>query len=340
MTAATRFAAALAVGLLLAGCSPKILPPGPNADAPVAPSITADTFRAADGLRLPLRRWQPPDGGHVSAAIVALHGFNDYSNAFAQPAPWLAARGFAFYAYDQRGFGAAPGAGLWPGTAPMVDDLRAMLDLVRSRHRGVPVYAMGVSMGAAVVLAALDDRAGGGLDADGVVLVGPAVWGRATMPAYQTWALWLAAHTMPWLRLSAKDLDITPSDNVQMLRALSRDPLVIKETRVDAMWGLVNLMGTALEAAGGLDGPALVLYGTRDEVIPTNAARAMLARLPQAADGRRRIAVYDTGYHMLLRDLQGQVVWRDIAAWLADPAARLPSGADARERVEALAGGE
>ncbi len=340
MTAAARYAAALALGLLLAGCSPKTLPPGPDAAAPVAPSITPDTYRAADGVRLPLRRWLPPGDVPVSAAIVALHGFNDYSHAFAEPAPFLAAHGIAVYAYDQRGFGAAPGAGMWAGTAPMVGDLRAMLSLVRGRHQDVPIYAMGVSMGAAVVLAALGEADGGDIGADGVVLVGPAVWGRATMPTYQTWSLWLTAHTMPWLRLTAKGLDITPSDNIEMLRALGRDPLVIKETRVDAMWGLVNLMDAALEAAAGLDGPALVLYGSRDEVIPATAARAMLARLPRVAGERRRIAVYDTGFHMLLRDLQGNVVWGDIAAWIADPAARLPSGADARSRVEALAGGD
>ncbi|MCH8947928.1 MAG: membrane integrity-associated transporter subunit PqiC [Acidobacteria bacterium] len=56
--------------------------------------------------------------------------------------------------------------------------------------------------------------------------------------------------------------------------------------------------------------------------------------------GSHRVAVYPEGYHMLLRDLQGQVVWRDIAAWLADPTARLPSGADASGRVEAPAGEE
>lgn len=335
-----RFSAALAAFLLLAGCSPKILAPGPNAEAPVAPTLGPNAYAAADGLRLPLKRWLPPNGVPVSAAIVALHGFNDYSNAFAEPAPWLAARGIAFYAYDQRGFGAAPDPGMWAGTPPMVEDLRAMLELARTRHGGVPVYAMGVSMGAAVVLAALGEADESGVGADGVILVGPAVWGRATMPAYQTVTLWLAAHTVPWLRLTPEGIDITPSDNIEMLRALSRDPLVIKETRVDAIWGLVNLMDDALDATAGLDGPALVLYGTHDEVIPNNAARTMLTRLPAAADGRRRVAVYDTGYHMLLRDLQGNVVWRDIAAWIADPVARLPSGADARERVEALAGGD
>ena len=45
----------------------------------------------------------------VKAVILALHGFNDYSNAFAMPARLWAERGIASYAYDQRGFGGAPG---------------------------------------------------------------------------------------------------------------------------------------------------------------------------------------------------------------------------------------
>jgi hypothetical protein len=32
------------------------------------------------------------------------------------------------------------------------------------------------------------------------------------------------------------------------------------------------------------------------------------------------------GWHMLLRDLQGELVWRDIATWTLDHAAPLPSG--------------
>ena len=40
---------------------------------------------------------------------LGLHGFGDYSiNAFDLPAPLFTARGVAIYAYDQRGFGAAP----------------------------------------------------------------------------------------------------------------------------------------------------------------------------------------------------------------------------------------
>ena len=50
--------------------------------------------------------------------------------------------------------------------------------------------------------------------------------------------------------------------------------------------------------------------------------------LPRDPKGRR-IAFYTDGYHMLLRDLQAETVYRDIAAWINDRRAPLPSGADA-----------
>lgn len=320
------------VGLMLlaavVACAPRLQPAGPDA---VSPSLGGEAFIAADGQRLPLRRWLPPQGAPPFSAIIALHGFNDYANAFAMPGPFLAEQGIAVYAYDQRGFGAAPHPGLWAGGAAMIDDFTTVTRLVRDRHPTLPVYALGVSMGGSVILAALaNQRLANGVDVDGVVLVAPAVWGRATMPFYQTTALWIAAHTVPWMTLTGRGLEITPSDNIDMLRALGRDPLVIKETRVDAIWGLVDLMDEALAAAPALTGNSLILYGNQDEIIPAQAAATMLANLPPQAAGERTVAIYDSGYHMLMRDLQAQAVWSDIASWLRDPSAPLPSGADQR----------
>ena len=247
--------------------------------------------------------------------IIALHGFNDYSNFFDAPGAWLATRGIASYAYDQRGFGAAPGRGYWPGTTALIDDLGTLNALVRARHPGVPVYVLGESMGGAVALVAASGERSG-LNVDGVILSAPAVWGRATMPWYQTGALWISAHTVPGVTLSGRGLKIVASDNIEMLRALGRDPLVIKETRIDAIYGLTELMDAALEASARLVLPALILYGEKDEIIPREPTERMLASLPEAGKDRRKVVYYENGYHMLLRDLQAETVWSDIAAWI------------------------
>ena len=114
-----------------------------------------------------------------------------------------------------------------------------------------------------------------------------------------------------------------------MLRGLGRDPLVIKETRVDAIYGLVNLMDQALAAAPALDRPALLLYGQRDEIVPKDPTFQAWRELPAEQKKVHRQALYENGWHMLLRDLDATTVRRDIAAWIVDPTAPLPSGADA-----------
>lgn len=149
-----------------------------------------------------------------------------------------------------------------------------------------------------------------------------------TMPFYQRITLWLSAHTLPAMPLSGRGLNIKPSDNIEMLIQLGRDPLVIKGTRVDAISGLVDLMDEAMAAAPMLHGRTLILYGGRDEIIRGGPTRTMLKQLPAADTSTRRLAVYPGGYHMLLRDLGAETVWKDIAHWLENPAQGLPSGAD------------
>lgn len=285
--------ALLTMGLTLLACAPA--PPGPAA----AVSST------------PTRAWLPNDAP-PRAAILALHGFNDYSNAFADLGEYAAARGFAVHAYDQRGFGANADAGYWPGVPVMVADLRREVDRLKELYPELPVYVLGESMGAAVVIAAA--ARGESPAVAGSILVAPAVWGGEQLnPLYRA-TLWLAVQLVPNMRLTGRSLEVLASDNIEMLVALGQDPLVIKGTRVNAIAGLVGLMDLALPGAAAMRGPLLVLGGARDEIVPPRAHAAMLERLTAHPCTE---VVYPEGWHMLLRDLQRQVVWDDILAWVA-----------------------
>ena len=311
----------LLVPMLISGCaSPRLQ----ESDAESGRARLDDGMAImADGYRLPLRRWG--DSQRPRALVLALHGFNDYGNAFADLGPYLASRGFLTYAYDQRGFGATTQRGRWGGTGRMIADLAALSGLLRERYPRIPVYLLGESMGGAVILAATTAAEG----ADGIVLVAPAVWSRDTMNPIQSLALEVAAHTIPWLELTSSGLEIWPSDNLDMLRAHSADPLVIKETRVDALWGVTNIMDQAMAKAGGLRGPALLLYGENDQIIPPDAFCKLLDLIPEDRRGIR-VLLYRQGWHMLTRDLQGERVMADIAAWLANQDIGLPSGEEVR----------
>ena len=113
--------------------------------------------------------------------------------------------------------------------------------------------------------------------------------------------------------------------------ALGRDPLVIKGSRVDALEGLTDLMGAALDACQQLQTPSLVLYGAHEEVLPPRPVERALKDFE--AGGRHVVAVYPDGYHMLLRDLKGGLVVNDIVAWIGNPKTPLASGADRAPRA-------
>jgi len=309
----------IAVTLLsLSACSPLVNHPGKQL---VEPKIEKEHFIAGDGSLLPVRSWLPQDTP-ITAIIVALHGFNDYSNAFTSSGSYLSRQGIACYAYDQRGFGNSPGRGLWSGTEAYTNDLSSFVKEVRKRHPAIPLYIMGESMGGAVTIVAMTGN--NPPHVDGVILVAPAVWGRETMPWYQRWLLAVTSHTIPWLELTGKGLKITPSDNNEMLRSLGRDPLVIKATRIDAMHGLTNLMDEALVRADKMQLPTLVQYGQNDQVIPKEPTLLMLDKMPPTT----RKAFYEHGYHMLLRDLKAEKPLADIAAWIADHNKPLTYGRD------------
>ena len=310
-------AAALTL-LTLSACSPLVNHPGAQV---TVPKIEQAHFITADGALLPVRNWLPQDAP-IKAVVIALHGFNDYSRAFSSSGTYLSSHGIACYAYDQRGFGGAPGHGLWSGTEAYTNDLAAFAAVIRTLHPNVPLYVLGESMGGAVTIVAMTGSHPP--DVDGVILVAPAVWGRDTMPWYQRWLLAVTSYTVPWLELTGKGLKITPSDNIEMLRGLGRDPLVIKATRVDTMYGLTNLMDSALMRAQQLRLPTLVQYGEHDQVIPKQPTLLMLAKMPATT----RKAFYQNGYHMLLRDVQGEKPLADIVAWIADCHQPLPYGTD------------
>ena len=309
------------VGLMLSGCAATYQPMG---NPVTQPRLTGNALIAADGFELPLRSWLPADN-KVQAVVLALHGFNDYSNAFEGAGRSLAAHGVATYAYDQRGFGATQNRGIWPGTETLVADVKAAIEQVRARHPGAPLYLMGESMGGAVVLTTMAGP--NPPQVDGTILVAPAVWGRETMGFFPRALLWLSYNMVPGIVVHPpKDLKIQASDNIEMLRALGRDPLVIKGSRVDALEGLTDLMGSALAACGRLDVPALVLYGAHEEVLPKKPVNRAIRDFEARA--QNVVAVYPDGWHMLLRDLKGHVVINDIATWIRDPKSPLASGAD------------
>lgn len=319
----------IAAGLspvMLAACAPTVIPAGRTV---TSPHLTNTSYVAADGTVLPLAVW--PAEGPEKAVLLGLHGFGDYRDGFEDPAKIWSKDGITTYCYDQRGFGASPTRGHWAGIDTLVEDAITVANLVRAKHPGVPFYLIGESMGGAEALAAVDR----GLQADGLILSAPALRGRVVVGPVASGALWFFGHTVPWLPSGPTSIDFRPTDNPKTLKKLQNDPLWLHQTRVDMAYGLVEAMDAGYDAAKRVHLPYLMLHGMGDRLVPTSTVRTAIEIMPPRADSK--LAFYEHGYHLLMRDKQGPVVAADIAAWIGNHEAELPSGADAEHSEPKLA---
>jgi alpha-beta hydrolase superfamily lysophospholipase len=290
-------------------------PPPPP---PAIPSWAAGTAQGCAGQR-------PARG-----VLLALHGLNDHSGNFLlESLPGFAAAGWHVVAYDHRGFGRSPNRGLWAGAETLAADARGAVAALRARHPGLPVALMGESMGGAVALLAAAG-ARGAERPDRLLLLAPALWPEEEFPGLWRGTLDVLAHTVPLVGLRGSVPGIVASDNAAALRRFGEDPLTLKEVRVDLLHGLVRLMWqAAARAPGCCPLPTLVLSGANDRVVQ----QAPLRRALLAVNGAVRVARYDQGWHLLLRDRVREVVLADVLRFLEDPGAPLPSGAEAAGRA-------
>ena len=319
-------AASLAT-VMLSACAPTVIPAG----SPVQmPKLTDNTYVAADGTSLPLSIW-PAAKGAPKAIILALHGFGDYRLAWEEPAGIWSGAGFTTYAYDQRGFGGSPTRGRWPGTDALVGDARTVARLIQARHPGVPFYLAGESMGGAVVLVAADR----GAQADGLILSATALRSRDTFGPVASAGLWFFAHTIPWMPSGPTSIDYRPTDNPKTMEKLRNDPMMLRQTRLDMAYGLIDLMDDARATAAHVKVPYLMMHGLGDRIVPQEPVRAAIEIMPPRSDSK--LAFYKDGYHLLMRDKAGPTVAADVVAWIDNHEAALPSGADAAKSQPEMA---
>jgi len=268
-------------------------------------------LRATGGDTIALTQWpteEPPRG-----ILLAVHGYGDYGpSTFEDAAQEWRGQGLAVYAYDQRGFGRNPSRGIWPGAGRLIDDLAQVFAIIRSENPGIPITVVGHSMGGAVVTAALGEAR---IAPTRAILLAPALWGGPHLSFGYRALAGVATTFFPDRRWSGDGVvRIQATDNIDALRKLARDPVYLRKPSSREFSGLIALMDRAVETAPNVTVPVLTIYGAKDEVVPEDPLRETTALFAGPKEFRR----IDTGWHLLLRDLEGGIVRDAVAAYALD----------------------
>ncbi len=114
--------------------------------------FTTLDVRTADGHDLKVGCYR---GDGTGPSILILHGLLSHMGWYRRLGEALAARGSAVFLLDRRGAGLSGGlAGHMDSWRTVVDDISRVIALIRSLHPSANVCALGISLGAAMTIAA------------------------------------------------------------------------------------------------------------------------------------------------------------------------------------------
>jgi alpha-beta hydrolase superfamily lysophospholipase len=108
-------------------------------------------FTGVGGLELYYQSWHPE--GKVRAILTIVHGLGGHGDRYSNIIEHLIPKQYAIYALDLRGHGRSPGQqGYIKAWNEFREDLGAFLQLIQTQNPGCPVFLLGHSLGAVIVL--------------------------------------------------------------------------------------------------------------------------------------------------------------------------------------------
>lgn len=268
-----------------------------------------DFFLSSDGLKIMTEHWLPDS---PKALVVVVHGYGEHSGRYRHVVKALTDAGYGVFTLDHRGHGKSDGLRAhFDSFDQPIHDLDVYVENIRARHRDMPVYMLGHSMGALMTLAyAL--RFPGNLN--GIIVSAAPVNADANVSRAVVAAGNVLTNVIPKVPLLKLVPLETLSRDPNVIRAFQDDPLTYKgNMRVRLGTELNNTAKWVRERLGELKMPVLVLYGEADQLVNPSGSRLVYDK---AASKDKQIKSYHNLRHEIMNEPERDTVLRDIITWL------------------------
>jgi alpha-beta hydrolase superfamily lysophospholipase len=269
------------------------------------------TFKGTDGLELYYQSWHPE--GEVWAILVMVHGLGGHSGLYGNIVQHLIPKNYAVYAFDLRGNGRSPGQrGYLNAWAEFREDLRAFVHLIKTQYPEQPLFLLGHSVGAIIVLDYVLRSPAEVSDLQGVIALAPTL-GKIGVPPFKLLLGRLLSRVWPRFSLST-GIDLsTASSDPAVMAAYAQDPW--RHTQGSARFATEFLATVAWiqEHAADLQVPLLILHGGADQVALPEGGCAFFERVTILDKERRE---YPGVYHEIQSDRNYQEMLTDLDNWL------------------------
>ncbi len=265
------------------------------------------------------RSWVDSEASNI--IILAVHGYNDYSKSFENPANLFSKFGIDTFSFDLRGFGSNDDAGHWFPLEVHLKDIDFVIKELIKKHPKKKIFLLGESMGGAILLSLVNQTEK--LPIEGIILVAPAIWNFSDSNKFKSLFLKFFSFLFPEFRPNAKGIvKVRPSDNIPMLKEFSNDPSVISKPTLKSLNGIVELMDKSyLYSYEFFTNPiydTLIIIPGIDEIVPRKPLLKLLheEKIRNKISEKIFISLHEKNFHMILRDIDGDRVSREIKEWI------------------------
>ena len=275
-----------------------------------------ENYKDPQSYEFKKRVWQVNE--HEGAMIIAIHGYNDYSESFQIPATFLTKYKISTISFDLRGFGMNEDRGSWFPLSVHIDDVTFFVKEMRKNHPKKKIFLLGESMGGAIVASTVIKNKN--LQIDGVILVAPAIWNFSEMNPIKKIFLKVISTLLPNLKLDGGDfIEVTACNNIEVLKALAKDKYFIHKPNLKSLNGIVELMDESYkytkEFLNQLPYRTLIILPIKDEIVPRKPLTKLLNDKKDSIKDNITLAIFENNYHMILRDLESETITKFLANW-------------------------
>ncbi|WP_026910609.1 alpha/beta hydrolase [Patulibacter minatonensis] len=250
--------------------------------------------------KIVVHRWTPD--GDVRGLVVLAHGIGEHAARYDHVAKHLNGDGYVVVAPDHQAHGLSDGTpGLIEDLEVLVDDYATVFAAAREEFSGVPVVALGHSMGGLITTRAMQR---GLTPADAWVLSGPVVGGNPGIFAL------LDMDPIPEVPIDPGML----SRDDAVGEAYAADPLIYHGPLIRPT--LLSLK-TAVEVIAAADPigdvPTLYLHGEEDPLAPYEISKAAMEGLGLSNLEQKS---YPGARHEIFNETNQDEVLADVSAYL------------------------
>ena len=258
-------------------------------------------FLSSDRVRIFHQSWQVDDPRGI---LVISHGLGEHSGRYQNLLETLSGKNISIYASDHRGSGMSGGIrGHVDDFSKFYRDLKYMIDtVVKKASPGVPIILLGHSMGGLIAeLYALNYPE----DLAALILSAPALMPSVKVPVWKKVMSKLVSKLLPRVTVSNEIDPKYISTEKAVVQAYLDDPLVHDRVSTQFYQEYLNATEVAIQRAGELRMPLLLIHGTADKMVSIDSSRHIYQ---QAASNDKTMEAFDGLFHETMNEKVDQRV--------------------------------